>query len=266
MNKIYNLDCLEGMKSLDSESINLVITSPPYANMKTYIDFSGVHPDDYVEWFMPIIREIFRVLRADGSFILNINDKIENGFRHPYVYELICEIHKQTEFKMYDRLFWNKMKCIPTPHRFGDKIEYIFWFVKNKNFKHSIGEMRVKYKQKSIDRMNYKLKARHARTEENQVESKYKSWQPNSKGALPSTLIDISSESKRQSTKHVAVFPEKLVEYFIKGSTDENDLVLDPFMGSGTTAVVCKKMNRNYIGFELSKEYIEEANQRINNN
>jgi DNA modification methylase len=107
--------------------------------------------------------------------------------------------------------------------------------------------------------MKYKLKTRHARTEDNN----YKEWSPNLKGALPSTLIDISSEVKRVSTKHVAVFPEKLIEYFIKGSTNEGDVVLDPFMGSGTTGVVCHKLNRQWVGFEISKDYIIEAESRI---
>lgn len=263
MNKIYNIDCLEGMRLIDKESVDLVITSPPYSDMKEYVDFKGIHPDNYVEWFMPIIKEIYRILKPTGSFILNINDKVSNGFRHPYVYDLISEVHKQTEFKMYDRLFWNKKKSIPHKNRFGDKVEYIFWFTKGKGFKINMDEMRIEYNESSINRMKYKLKTRYARTEENQNSSDYKEWSPNLKGALPSTLIDISSEVKRVSTKHVAVFPEKLVEYFVKGSTDEGDIVLDPFMGSGTTGVVCHRLNRKWIGFEISKDYIIEAEKRI---
>lgn len=165
---------------------------------------------------------------------------------------------------MYERLFWNKKKSIPNTHRFGDKIEYIFWFVKEKGFKLNMDEMRTEYSKTSINRMKYQLKSRHARTEENQADDwKYKDWSPNIKGALPSTLVDISSEVKRVSKSHVAVFPEKLVEYFVKGSTNEGDIVLDPFMGSGTTGVVCRKLNRNWLGFEISEEYIVEAEKRI---
>ena len=264
LNKIYHANCLEGMEKIEDSSIDLVITSPPYSTMKEYIDSKGIPADDYVDWFMPIIKEIFRILKPTGSFILNINDKIDNGFRHPYVYHLISEMHKQTEFKMYDRLFWNKKKFIPNPYRFGDKVEYIFWFVKEKGFKFFMDEMRTEYSQVSINRMKYKLKTRYARTEDNQDASDYKEWGPNAKGALPSTLIDISSEVKRVSKNHVAVFPEKLIEYFVKGSTEKGDLVLDPFIGSGTTGKVCKKLGRNWIGFEISEGYIEEAEKRIN--
>lgn len=68
-NKIYHVDCLDGLKMLDDNSVDLVITSPPYSDMKKYIDFKGIHPDNYVEWFMPIIKEIFRVIKPTGSFI-----------------------------------------------------------------------------------------------------------------------------------------------------------------------------------------------------
>jgi DNA modification methylase len=76
-------------------------------------------------------------------------------------------------------------------------------------------------------------------------------------------LINIGSESKRISDNHIAVYPEKLSEYFIKGSTNEGDLVLDPFMGSGTTGVSAKKLKRSWIGFDSIEEYVNFANQRI---
>lgn len=267
INQIYEQNCQDGFKLLDDESIDLIITSPPYADMKRYENFEGIHPDKYVEWFLPKVQSMPRVLKDTGSFILNINDKVDvNGFRHPYVFNLISEITKNTEFKLYERLFWNKGKYIPNSKRFGDKIEYLFWFVKSNNFKFNIDQMRVPYDPKSIKRMSYKLKKRHSRTAENQDAKDYKDWHPNPGGALPSTLVTIGSESRRVSNHHVAVYPEKLAEYFIKGSTDEGDLVLDPFMGSGTTAVVSNRLKRNWIGFEISKLYIDESIQRINNN
>jgi len=187
INQIYQGDCLDLLKQLDDNSIDLVITSPPYADLKVYIDNPGILAGDYVEWFLPICNEICRVIKPTGSFILNINDKVEEG----------------------------------------------------------------------------PLKKRFARTEENQNESEYKEWKPNPLGALPTTLVSISSESKRIADNHVAVYPVELVDYFIKGSTQEGDLVLDPFIGTGTTAVSAKKMGRNFIGFERQSEYIKVANKRI---
>lgn len=261
MNKIYQGDCLELLKKLDSNSVDLVITSPPYSTLKVYIDNPGILADEYVQWFLPICNEICRVIKPTGSFILNINDKVESGFRHPYVFDLISEIHKRTELKMFERLFWNKMKSLPNRSRFADRVEYIFWFAKEKGFKFNIDEMRTEYSEKSIKRMKKPLKKRYARTENDSEE--YKDWNPNPLGALPTTLVNISSESKRISDNHVAVYPVELVNYFIKGSTEIGDLVLDPFMGTGTTAVSAKKLGRNYIGFELQQEYIDVANKRI---
>ena len=263
LNKLYNGDAFELLKKLPDNYIDLIITSPPYSSMKTYIDNNGIHPDNYVEWFLPICNEICRVMKPTGSFILNINDKVENRFRHPYVFDLISELHKRTDLKMFERLFWNKLKSLPNKSRFGDRIEYIFWFAKTKDFYFDIDKMRTEYSQTSIDRMKKPLKKRFARTE-NEIND-YKSWEPNPKGALPSSLISISSESKKIADNHVAVYPVELVKYFIKGSTKEGDVVLDPFMGTGTTGLAAKQLNRNWIGFDLQEEYIKAAKIRIDN-
>jgi DNA modification methylase len=261
LNNLYQGNCLELLKSMESNSVDLVITSPPYADLKKYIDNPGIHPDNYVEWFLPICNEICRVIKPTGSFILNINDKVEDRFRHPYVFDLISELHKRTELKMFERLFWNKLKSLPNRSRFGDRIEYIFWFAKSKDFYFNVDEMRTEYSEKSIKRMTKPLKKRFARTENDPDE--YKDWAPNPKGALPTTLVNISSESKRIADNHVAVYPVELVKYFIKGSTKEGDIVLDPFMGTGTTGVAAKSLGRNWIGFDLQEEYIKIAKKRI---
>ena len=262
INAIHQGDSLELLKQLPDNSVDLVITSPPYADLKVYIDNGGILAKDYVNWFIPYCKEIERVIKPTGSFILNINDKVENGFRHPYVFDLISELHKQTGLKMFERLFWNKLKSLPNRARFGDRVEYLFWFAKEKGFKFNLDEMRTEYSEKSIKRMTKPLKKRFARTEgDDNIE--YKDWAPNPKGALPTTLVNISSESKRIADNHVAVFPVDLVEYFIKGATDKADLVLDIFMGTGTTAVASRKLGRNWMGFELQQDYIDVANIRI---
>lgn len=262
INLLKQGDSLDLLKSLPDNSVDLVITSPPYSDIKTYIDFKGIPPDKYVDWFIPICKEIERVIKPTGSFILNINDKVQGRFRHPYVFDLISRLHKETSLKMFDRLFWNKLKSLPNKSRFGDRVEFIFWFVKSEQFYFNIDGMRIPYSDTSIKRMKKPLKKRFARTQGDES-IEYKDWAPNPLGALPNTLVSISSESKRVSDSHIAVYPEELVEYFIKGSTKEGHLVLDPFMGSGTTAVVAKRLGRNWLGFELESEYIKEAQNRI---
>ena len=261
INKIYNGDALDLIKQLDDNSIDLVITSPPYSTLKTYITDPGISPNDWVEWFMPLCKEIERVIKPTGSFILNVNDKVESGFRHPYVFDFISELHKQTNLKMFERLFWNKMKGLPNRSRFGDRVEFVFWFAKQKGFYFNIDEMRTEYSESSIKRFKKPLKKRYARTQNDSDE--YKDWKPNAKGALPTTLVNISSESKRIADNHVAVYPLNFVKYFIKGATNPGDLVLDPFMGTGTTGLACKELGRNYIGFELQESYLEISKKRI---
>ena len=262
INKIYQGDSLTLLKQLPDNHVDLVITSPPYSDLKTYGDFTGIHPDKYVDWFIPYCQEIERVIKPTGSFILNINDKVVDGFRHPYVFDLISQLHRTTGLKMYERLFWNKLKSLPNRSRFGDRVEYLFWFTKSKDFYVNLDEMRVPYAEKSIKRMNKPLKKRYARTQGDDNIA-YKDWSPNVKGAMPSTLVSISSESKRISNDHVAVYPLDLCKYFIKGATKEGDLVLDPFSGTGTTCIASKQLNRNWMGFEMQQSYIDLSNSRI---
>ncbi len=262
-NKVYNIDALDGLRKLEDNTVDLVITSPPYADMKKYADGSnGIPVNQYVEWMIPFVEEISRVLKPTGSFILNINDKVSNKFRDPYVYELIYKVTSSTKLKLYERLFWNKGKGLSHPKRFGDKIEYIFWFAKTDKFTINIDEMRVPYSKSSLKRFKKPIKKRFNRTEGDE-KIEYKDWGPNPKGALPSTLINIGSESRRISDNHIAVYPEALTDYFIKGSTNEGDLVVDPFMGSGTTGVSAKKYKRYWIGFDNIPEYVNFANERI---
>ena len=172
---------------------------------------------------------------------------------------------------MFERLFWNKKKSLPNRSRFGDRIEYMFWFVKDKNFYFNIDEMRTEYSETSVKRMTKPLKKRFSRNESNQDSNRteqpddYKDWAPNVKGALPTTLINISSETKRIANNHVAVYPTELVKYFIKGSTKPGDVVLDIFMGTGTTAMASIETDRNYIGFEIQPSYIDLAGKRLSN-
>jgi len=331
LDDIHHMDSLEGMKKIPTASIDLVITSPPYADMREYEGgFAGFHPDKYVEWFLPYVAEIARILKPTGSFILNINDKVVDTFRHPFIFELIFAIHNIEDYcklkkmkkldmhnmKMFERLFWNKGKFLANPHRFGDKLEYLFWFSKSDGKrKINMDAMRMEYDKKSVARMKRPLIKRFRRESGEEI-TEYKqggegSWRVNQKGALPSTMIEegamahvpqiveelpdgttlvlenfdgetfevvqpkegtspqpstivtIGSETRRILGNHVAVYPERLMTYFIQGATDEGDIVLDPFSGTGTTSVIAEALNRHYIAFDISKEYVEFGRSRV---
>ena len=110
-NNIYQMDSLKGKKKMKKSSVDLVVTSPPYSDMKKYASgFAGVHPDKYVDWFMPFVSEIDRILKKTGSFILNINDKVVDGFRHTFVFDLVGAIVRHTGLKLYERFVLEQRK------------------------------------------------------------------------------------------------------------------------------------------------------------
>lgn len=263
-NSVVCGDSFELIKQLPDKSVNLIFTSPPYADLKKYKVFKGIHPDNYCDWLLPIISDSYNKLADNGSFILNINDKIQNGFRHPYVFELVYRICKETKFKIFERLFWDKGKYLPNKYRFGDRVEFVIWLVKEKKFTFNIDTCRRPYNIKSINRMKRPIKNRYARSEDDSTKS-YKEWTPNPKGALPSTLVSIGSESQKICNSHLAVFPVKFAEYFVKAASNEGDLVLDIFSGTGSTCVAAKKHNRRYLGFDNSSEYCNVSESRLEN-
>jgi site-specific DNA-methyltransferase (cytosine-N4-specific) len=264
-NQIICGDCEQICKKIPDGAINSIITSPPYAAISgKYLNgFVAPSPENYADWFLPKVKEFYRILNNKGSFILNIDDKVEDGFRSIYVYDLVCRITRETGFKLFEHLYWNKGKFLPNKKRFGNSVEYIFWFAKEKDFIFNLDEMRVPYNEASIKRMKKPIKKRFARTEENQNINEYKDWSPNPKGAIPPMIINIGSESKRISDNHVAVYPEKFAEYFIKGSSNIGNLVFDPFCGAGTTCVAAKKLGRSYFGIDICDEYVNFSKERV---
>ena len=122
-------DTFELIKKLPNNSVDLVITSPPYSDIVNYgKDVSTKKPDDYVDWILPLFKEIHRVLKPSGSFILNINDKCERGLRSTYIYDLISRNNKETPLKLYDTYIWHKRNGIPNGglKRFRNTTEFIF--------------------------------------------------------------------------------------------------------------------------------------------
>lgn len=268
INKTHLGDCMVLAKELPDNSIDLVVTSPPYADTVSYgegVDIFG--PEHYVDWFLPLFREASRFLKETGSFILNINDRATNGERNIYVFELVTRIVKETPLKLFDRYIWFKKSALPMPgeKRLNDRIEYIFHFVKDtKKFKTNTDNIREPYKEISLRRFKSKVHGNDIINPDGITElSQRGSSKPHPLGKKPITVFRFDTGSALRGLKHPAPFHPQLPEFFIKWLTDEGDIVLDPFMGGGTVAIVCKKMNRNHIGFETNQAYINMTEERL---
>ncbi|RMH01132.1 MAG: site-specific DNA-methyltransferase, partial [Aquificota bacterium] len=252
---LYHGDCLKVLKTFPDESVDLIFTSPPYADRRKNV-YGGIHPDRYVEWFIPIADELYRILKKDGSFVLNIKERVVDGERHTYVIELILALKKRGWFWV-EEYIWHKKNCYPGkwPNRFRDAWERLLHFTKSKKFKMfqdavkvPIGEWADKRLSKltknDIIRLNSATKSGFGKKIANWLG---KEW------VYPTNVLHLPTECSFKG--HSAVFPVSLPEWFIKLFTQEGDTVLDPFVGSGTTCVAAYKLRRNCIGIDIKREY-----------
>ena len=132
---LHHGDCRDVLSELPDGSVNLVVTSPPYADSRKDT-YGGINPDKYVGWFLPIAAELKRVLADDGSFVLNIKERVVSGERHTYVLELILALRHQG-WLWTEEYIWHKKNCAPGkwPNRFRDAWERCLHFTKQKKFK-----------------------------------------------------------------------------------------------------------------------------------
>lgn len=263
--KIIQGDSKEVLKKLKDNCIDLIFTSPPYADrrIRTY---GGIKPEYYVEWFLPISKQLLRVLKPDGTFILNIKEKAENGERHTYVLELILALRKQG-WLWTEEFIWHKKNCYPGkwPNRFRDAWERLLQFNKTQKFKMFQSAVRVpigdwaKGRLKNLSetdkvRDNAKNGSGFGKNISNWLDKEF---------VYPTNVLHLATECNNKD--HSAAFPESLPEWFINLFTRESDVVLDPFAGSGTTLVVAKRMHRNSIGIEVLTEYCKLIKSQIQN-
>ena len=253
--KIFNQNCLDGLIALESNSIDLIITSPPYADQRS-ATYTAIKPDHYVEWFLPITSELFRVLKPTGTFILNIKEKVANGERHTYVLELILEMKKQG-WLWTEEFMWHKKNCYPGkwPNRFRDSWERLLQFNKERKFNMYQEEVMVPvgdWAQNRLKNLSETDKIRDPSKVGSGFGKNISNWVGRDK-AYPTNVLHLATECSNKS--HSAAFPKSLPEWFIKLFTEKGDTVLDPFLGSGTTCLVASSMKRNSIGFELEEKY-----------
>lgn len=256
-------DCLAVLEKLPSNHIDLIVTSPPYADQRKST-YGGIGPDEYVKWFLPITKELLRVLKPDGTFILNIKEKVTNGERHTYVLELILEMRKQG-WLWTEEFMWHKKNCYPGkwPNRFRDSWERLLQFNKQRDFNMYQEAVMVPmgdWAKVRLKNLSDTDKIRDNSKVGSGFGKNVSKWIGRDM-AYPTNVLSMATESSNK--QHSAVFPKELPNWFIKLFTKPGDLVLDPFLGSGTTSIVAFELDRNSIGIEIKEEYYKLAFENI---
>lgn len=280
INRFIVGDCEEIMKNIPDGSIDLVLTSPPYADQRDYgSTVASIAPDEYVEWFAPKAREIYRILKANGNFVLNINDKVVDGYQHLYVFQLLLYLCNDIGFHLVRDYIWYNPATPPNVYSRGGygrtkkSHEYCFWLTKGEAWTFNLDPIRKPY---GKDMEKYLLGKGKGDRSQNIRPSTHnfnceKVWNNNG-GSDPGSVIELANTSsndffiklcKEKGIAHPARFPEKLAEFFILSGSEEGEIVLDPFMGSGTTAASANKNNRRWIGIDSNADYCALATTRL---
>lgn len=250
INKIYNEDCLETMKRMEDNFIDLTVTSPPYDNLR---DYKGYSFD-----FENIAKELFRVTKDGGVVVWIVRDATIKGSETGTSFKQVL-FFKECGFRLHDTMIWKKQTFTDTGSlkvRYGNVFEFMFILVKGKikNFnplKDRKNKLPGKKKHGTVRQKDGSLKPISSIGKKiGEFGQRFNVW-------------DINTEVSNLKRCHPAQFPEQLARDHIVSWSNENDLVYDPFMGSGTTARMVIENNRNYIGSEISEEYCDIIEKRI---
>jgi len=249
MNKIYAIDCLDGMKKLDSESVDLVVTSPPYDDIR---DYRGYNFD-----FESIASELFRVMKKGGIVVWVVGDRIRNGnktltsFNHALHFQGVG-------FNVHDVMIYQKKNTpFMRSNAYTNAFEFMFVFSKGKP--NVFNPLKTKTKRNGLELLPFNKKSDGVNKKalgELKMEKTLTNIWPYAVGLGGST-------TDRIAFKHPAIFPEKLAEDHILSWSNPGDLVLDPMCGSGTTCKMALLNNRRYIGFDVSTDYCDIAEERL---
>ena len=249
INKIYCENCLDTMKRMPDNFIDLVVTSPPYDNLRDYKGYSFP--------FEEIAQELFRVVKHGGVVVWVVADATINGSESGTSFRQALYF-MQCGFKLYDTMFYGKENPLPLNHnRYEQQVEYAF--ILSKNLPKSFNPILEKSKNAG------KKNTGNMRNGGNDLlTKKHGAGKPilevRKRGNIWYYPVGVDSDSKGA---HPAIFPEQLAADHIYSWRNAGDLVYDPFMGSGTTGKMAILMDRNYIGSEMSSEYVAIAEKRI---
>ena len=254
LNRIYNVDNVIGMKNLPDNFVDLTVTSPPYDNLRTY---NGQKQFD----FESVAEQLYRVTKDGGTVVWIVADAVVNGSETGTSFKQALHF-KDIGFKLHDTMIWTKQGFLhPCPVRYPNTFDYMFVLVKGKiKTVNLIKDRENKYKRtysgQTRQRMkNGEMEYRKIHKVIGEYGVRTNVWQQ------PAGYM--SSTPDKIAYNHPAIFPEKLCKDHIISWSNEGDLVLDPFSGSGTTAVCCRELNRNFIAFELDEKYYADSVKRL---
>jgi site-specific DNA-methyltransferase (adenine-specific) len=256
INEIINIDAVEGLKKLDDESIDMVLTSPPYDNLRTYENKCVWN----FEKFKQIANELKRVLKDGGVIVWNVNDSVIDGSETLTSFKQALYFHENLNLKHFDTMIFSK----PALGARGDNrgywqtFEYMFIISKGRPKTINLIKDHKNKESRDCDSSRVRLKTGELvdkkRTGYGEFGRRTNVW---------SYLVGKNLGTKDDVSWHPATFPEQLAKDHIYSWTNENDTVLDPFSGSGTTAIAAYLMKRNFIGFEINENYFKQSKKRL---
>ena len=248
LNQIHNEDCLKTMRRMPDNFIDLTVTSPPYDNLR---DYKGYSFD-----FESIAKELFRVTKVGGVVVWVVGDATVNGSETGTSFKQALYF-KEIGFNLHDTMIYLKQNPIPLTHnRYEQCFEYMFIFSKSKLKTFNPITEKTISTGKMVDRFNT-AKVSESATRNREQKTKIK------ESKFLNNAWEFIVGGSKETGIHPASFPEKLCSDHIRSWSNGNDIIYDPFMGSGTTAKMAHLLKRNWIGSEISKEYTELANKRI---
>ncbi|UCD59232.1 MAG: site-specific DNA-methyltransferase [Candidatus Hydrogenedentota bacterium] len=268
----YCADCLDIMKCIPASSISLVLTSPPFA-LRRRKSYGNVSAEQYINWFWPFAMQIYRILRPDGSFVLDIGGSWNKRepTRSLYHFELLLRLCENGgPFKLAQEFYWHNRAKMPAPAqwvtiervRVKDAVQPIWWLAKTARPKASNRWVLRPYSE-SMRTLIQKGYNAGARPSGHVVSNK---WGRDNGGAIPGNIIEVSNTRSSDPylrgcrehglEVHPARFTEAVPEFFIKFLTRPRNLVLDPFAGSNVVGAVAERLGRRWISAEIRKEYV----------
>lgn len=261
---VFSGDCLDVLNhKIPAQSVDLVFTSPPYADQRKST-YGGIHPDNYVTWFLPRAEAIKRALKPSGSFVLNIKEKALKGERHPYVLNLILGM-KEQGWLWTEEYIWHKKNSYPGkwPNRFRDSWERLLHFTKSRKFKMNQEAVMIPtgdWAERRLRNLSETDKTRDLSKSKNGFGKRVSNWVGRD-FVYPTNVLHLATECSYK--RHPATFPIQLPSWFIELFTDPGDMVLDPYAGSGTTSVAAKRLNRNSLAIEIQKDFCAIIKERL---